>query len=50
MSEHAGTDRDPRVAAAEDAAEPEQPEPLDATQVAEDPNAREEEPERLYEA
>lgn len=48
MTENAGTD--PRVAAAEDAADPPREEEQDATERMEDPTAVEEEPERLYEA
>ena len=46
MTENAGID--PRVAAAEEAAEPHPEEDVDATQRMEDPTAVEEEPERLY--
>lgn len=49
MTEIAGTERDPRVAAAEETAEPEPAEETDATQRMEDPTAVDEEPERLYE-
>lgn len=48
MTENAGTD--PRVAAAEAAADPPPDEETDATQRMEDPAAVDEEPERLYEA
>jgi hypothetical protein len=48
MTENAGTD--PRIAAAEAAAEPDASEETDATQRMEDPAAVAEEPERLYEA
>jgi len=49
MTEIAGTERDPRVAAAETAAEPEPAEETDATQRMEDPAAVDADPERLYE-
>lgn len=50
MTENAGIEDDPRVAAAEDAVEPASEEETDSTQRMEDPAAVAEEPERLYDA